>query len=124
MNRWFLSVLLCACQHPVAVEKTQMSLPVLEQQLQRLLPQAQACAITSDCRLLALGHRACGGPDRYVAYSVATSQLRQLEQLAQQHRELSAQAEQGRMGLCVVAERPSVSCQQQRCVTSSSPVLN
>ncbi len=95
----------------------------VEQTLHAMLVHAQQCERDSDCALLPLGHRACGGPDRYAVYSVLSPAANQTERLAARHRQLSAQQQAGRMGICVVARVPAVRCEQQRCTASDASAV-
>lgn len=71
-----------------------------------------ACTTDSDCRALPIGARACGGPDRFLPYSVRATDEAALARLAADHTRLSAELlrEQGAVGTCVVAEPPAAVC--------------
>jgi hypothetical protein len=71
-----------------------------------------ACSDDSQCRTLALGAKACGGPEGYLAWSVLSTDARQLEALALRYRE-ARQARNQRLGLvsdCAVVLEPPVRC--------------
>jgi hypothetical protein len=77
-----------------------------------------ACEHDSQCRTLAVGARACGGPERWMAWSVVSSRGERLEELSQA---LSAmvQARNERSGLmstCVVVPDPGAVCRAGQCV--------
>lgn len=84
---------------------------VIEAQLRVQIGPA-ACTVDSDCRALPIGARACGGPDRFLPYSVRGTDEAALARLAADHTRLSADLlrEQGSMGACVVAETPTPYC--------------
>ena len=77
-----------------------------------------ACDNPGQCRTLAVGSKACGGPERYLAYSTKQTDVAQLQALAAevaaQRRAEDAQA--GRMSTCSVTPDPGATCQAGRCV--------
>lgn len=77
-----------------------------------------ACDNAQQCRTLAYGHKACGGPERYLAYSTKRSdsaRLAQLgEQLARQRRDEDVRS--GMMSTCSVTPDPGATCTAGRCV--------
>lgn len=79
------------------------------QQLTQLIGTARASNANA-CRVLAVGHKACGGPSGYLAYSVETADEAQLQQLAQQYAdtERQQQTRSGMMSNCMMAPEPSV----------------
>ena len=79
---------------------------------------AAACDNPGQCRTLAFGGKACGGPERYLAYSTKQTEVAQLQALAA---EVAAQrraddAQAGRMSTCSVTPDPGATCQAGRCV--------
>ncbi|MFN4116039.1 MAG: hypothetical protein ACK4F7_05990 [Inhella sp.] len=81
------------------------------------------CERDAQCRTVALGARACGGPESYRAHSLTGRDAARLEQLAEQHR-LTRQALQqrsGRVGICQFLADPGARCVAQRCELLSSP---
>lgn len=80
-----------------------------------------ACTADMQCRTLAIGARACGGPERWMAWSVTTGRGERLAALSDQ---LSAlvQARNERIGLmsiCVVVPDPGAVCRAGHCVVGS-----
>jgi hypothetical protein len=77
------------------------------------------CEHDSQCRSLAVGHKACGGPAGHLAWSTAVSQESRLLELAQQHQQVSRQAveKSGRVSDCMLVSDPGARCnvQTQRC---------
>ena len=86
---------------------------VIETQLRVQIGPA-ACVSDSDCRALPIGARACGGPDRFLPYSIRATDEAGLARLAADHSRLSAELlrEQGAMGACVMAETPTAYCER------------
>ncbi len=82
---------------------------------------AAACDNAGQCRTLAYGHKACGGPERYVAYSTRGTDTAALQAMAA---DLAAQrsrqdTEAGRMSTCSVVLDPGATCTAGRCVLSA-----
>ncbi|HEY8607923.1 MAG TPA: hypothetical protein VIM12_12485 [Noviherbaspirillum sp.] len=75
------------------------------------------------CRVLALGEKACGGPQAFLAYSTGASDERKLLELARQY----AEAEQkynrvtGAMSTCSYLMPPGVRLEKGQCTISLPP---
>ncbi|WP_462156761.1 hypothetical protein [Pseudoalteromonas sp. GB56] len=85
------------------------------------LTQDKSCDTSEQCKVLAVGSRACGGANEYVVYSTKTTEAAQVEQLAQK---LTAQEHQynltsGMMSICQHLVRPATQCQESQCVKVS-----
>lgn len=78
----------------------------------------RSCTSDAQCRALPLGARACGGPDRYQAYSTQVSDTADLERLSAEHQRLSEQRNkiEGTMGMCSVLPTPAARCESLSCV--------
>ncbi|MFO1250660.1 hypothetical protein [Inhella sp.] len=80
------------------------------------------CTETAQCRTLAVGSRACGGPEQYLPYSTLTAKPERLEQLAEAHRAARRAENQasGRLGTCIALMDPGARCvpATQRCETA------
>lgn len=77
-----------------------------------------ACDNARQCQTILLGNKACGGPERFVAWSSVTSNATRLGALAAQYAEASRR-ESEREGLsstCNVVADPGATCQAGRCV--------
>jgi len=84
-----------------------------------MLKDAEHCTGEAECRTVALGGKACGGPTSYRAYSAKAADPQAIEELARQERELahaSARAS-GRVSNCLMLGDPGARCVQGRCVT-------
>ena len=81
---------------------------------------AAACDSDAQCKTIAIGHKACGGPESYLAYSTKSGDGAKLAKLAEQHAaERKAQdTKTGRMSTCSVVMDPGASCSAGRCVTA------
>lgn len=127
MNRlltpWLLSLTLAlgACQAATPpAANVPADLPGLGQALDQAIGDA-ACRADADCRTVPLGHRACGGPSSYRAYSLLGGQQARILVLAQAQREaMRAQVEQrGLVSDCRALMDPGAQCLAGRCVPRS-----
>ena len=85
-----------------------------------------SCADASQCKTVAIGARACGGPEGYLAYSTALTKPAQLQALALRHAE-QRRAEVTSAGLlstCIMLQDPGATCRAGACQlrgTASDP---
>lgn len=81
-----------------------------------------ACDSAQQCSTLAVGHKACGGPDGYRAWSSKRSDGAKLSKLAErQAQEIKeADARSGRMSTCSVVTDPGATCSAGKCVLKSA----
>jgi len=91
----------------------------VEAQLDGVLAKASACTADAECRSVAVGAKACGGPTGYRAYSGKSASPDSVEALAQHERELAAaQAKAShQVSPCFMLADPGARCQQNKCVT-------
>ena len=89
----------------------------LQQRITREIGSA-ACTALADCRTLAVGHKPCGGPAAWMAWSVAISQGDRLQALASElaTRQRQRQAAEGMVSTCSVVPDPGARCEAGRCV--------
>jgi len=89
----------------------------LLQQLQAAIGDA-ACDSSDQCRTIAVGSKACGGPERYLPWSAKRSDGATLGRLAEQYAAARRieDAKSGMMSTCELLMDPGAVCQQQRCV--------
>lgn len=75
------------------------------------------CQTSADCRVIGVGAKSCGGPERYLPWSVRYTQAAELEQLVEQHRTLrrSEDRRDGRVSNCAVTPEPGTQCVAGRC---------
>ncbi len=88
-------------------------------QLDSTLNGAATCSADTECRSVAVGAKACGGPTGYRAYSGKTASPDSVDALAQHERDLSAQAarESHQVSPCFMLADPGARCEQNKCVT-------
>ena len=76
-----------------------------------------ACTDSSQCQTLALGARACGGPEQYLAWSSAHTDGAALRALAERYRgeRQAALAKSGEMSDCRLITDPGAECRAGQC---------
>lgn len=92
----------------------------LGRELRALIGPA-ACSADSQCRTVAVGAKACGGPAGYVAWSIQGTDGQQLTELARrqadaQRREVEAS---GMASNCALVVDPGAACVAGRCELAS-----
>ncbi|WP_113906345.1 hypothetical protein [Aliidiomarina celeris] len=73
------------------------------------------------CKLVGLGYRPCGGPDRFLLYSTETTNEQLLLGLVERYNNMVRQRvnESGMMGTCEVLPEPGLLLRGNVCVTAS-----
>lgn len=73
---------------------------------------AARCSRDTDCRTVPIGHRACGGPDAYLAWSIRDTDPGRLQQAVAHHQRIvAASARPGqRYSTCEVLVDPGALC--------------
>ena len=71
-----------------------------------------ACDTDDQCRTVAIGNRACGGPDAYLAWSVRQTDLAALQNAAARYNaaQVAAQPPGGRISICEFLSDPGAVC--------------
>jgi hypothetical protein len=91
------------------------------QQIQAEIGDA-SCDTNQQCRTLPVGHRACGGPESFLAYSTERGDSAKLLRLAAQH--TAARKEQnegsGMISTCQAITDPGATCSAGRCVAGNA----
>ena len=88
-------------------------------QLESALARASSCSADSECRSLAVGGKACGGPTGYEAYSTQAADPAAMTALAQHEHDLALQEarESHRVSNCMMLGDPGARCEAHKCVT-------
>lgn len=94
-------------------------------QVQQLIGEA-VCTSDADCRTIAVGDKACGGPESYLAWSARQTDPQRLAAAAERYAsERKAQNRQsGMVSNCAFVTDPGARCETTRgdsAVTSASP---
>lgn len=110
-----------AASAPAAPAPARASAPVatstLMQQIQAEIGDA-GCDSAQQCKTVAIGHKACGGPESYLAWSSKRSDAGKIASLAAAHTaERKAQnIKSGMMSTCSLVMDPGATCSAGRCV--------
>lgn len=84
-----------------------------------------ACDTSAQCKTIAVGHKACGGPEGYLAYSTKTGDAARVAKLAADYNteRKNQTAKSGMMSTCSVVLDPGATCSAGRCVTGGGDSL-
>lgn len=76
------------------------------------------CTANDQCRTIAIGHKACGGPEAYRVWSTQVSNAPRLQALADAYQKARRDEAQqsGRVSDCSMVVDPGARCQAGRCV--------
>ena len=76
-----------------------------------------SCTNNDQCKALAMGNKACGGPQHYLAYSIKNTDVDKLLKLSEKHQQLSQKLNQlmGTVSDCAVVPKPVFVCLNNRC---------
>jgi hypothetical protein len=82
-----------------------------------------SCTDSSQCRTLAVGARACGGPEAYLPYSTANLSEPALQALAERHKaeRQAANEQSGMRSTCQVITDPGAECRAGTCQLRAAP---
>lgn len=91
----------------------------IDAKLETTLANASACTVDTECHSVAVGAKACGGPTAYRAYSSKSVSSASVDALAQQERDLAAQAARAshQVSTCYMLADPGAHCEQHKCAT-------
>lgn len=89
----------------------------LRRQIDVEIGEAEAGSVAA-CRVMPLGHKPCGGPAGYVAYSTEASDEGRLRALAERYTDLQRawNEERGMMSDCAITPEPEPALEGGRCV--------
>lgn len=106
---------------PAPVPAAAPAAPTLRQQVTAAIGNA-ACDSSAQCRSLPLGHRPCGGPEAFVAYSTKSGNGANIVRLAAE--ESAARKEQdaraGMISTCQAIVDPGAVCEAGRCISGNA----
>ena len=88
-------------------------------QLESLLTGAASCSADSECKSVATGGKACGGPTAYRAYSAKGPNANQIPDLAQKERDQSLEQARAshQASPCFMIADPGAHCEASKCAT-------
>ena len=108
------AVLVSACQAQPGVPADEAAL------LERIRAEIGEARCSSDaqCRTLAIGHKACGGPQQWWAWSTTTARAERLQAWSAELAELQRKRQEasGMASHCQYVADPGAVCQAQRCL--------
>ena len=81
----------------------------------KALVRDQSCLRKTDCAVVGVGSRPCGGPEKYVIYSRIKTPSKKLKTLVSRYNELDKASKAGKMGVCIVATKPAFACVARKC---------
>ena len=83
----------------------------------RAMVGTPACSSDAQCHTLAIGHRACGGPESYLAWSSASTPQAELQALGERYQQerRAADAASGMMSTCRFMPDPGAVCRAGTC---------
>jgi hypothetical protein len=116
-----VTILLFACgggsiADPRDAEQVKARIAELADEIQQVIGVA-ACSQDDQCASVAMGNKACGGPQFYLAYSTVDTDVNRLTSLAAEHRNASKQYNQllGLISDCAFVMEPPVACMDNKC---------
>jgi len=85
-------------------------------QIQALIGKA-GCTSDSECQVLPVGAKACGGPASYLAYSRAQTNGAEVQALAERYHaeQQASNARSGMVSNCQVVPTPTAACRANTC---------
>jgi hypothetical protein len=83
----------------------------------RAMVGTPSCSSDAECHTLAIGHRACGGPESYLAWSSASTPQAELQALGERYQQerRAADAASGMMSTCRFLPDPGAVCRAGTC---------
>ncbi len=129
LNISTISLLLVACPSESNSDKsdkaasyaaTEDGLKSMHNEIYELIKD-KSCQQDSDCAIVGLGARACGGPDSYAVYSKANIDAEQLESMTKQLESLHKTYNQENqiMSICMMEPKPGFACINNQCKTKA-----
>lgn len=120
---WLLAA--CAVPAPPQAKPAGNDAATLHAQIREEIGDA-ACTASAQCHTLAVGHKACGGPEAYIVWSSAANDGKRLKTLAEAYTQARRdEAKQsGRVSDCMMVTDPGARCDAGRCVPAGrSPAV-
>jgi hypothetical protein len=103
-------------------EVTQEDIATVNRALATAVQLDNRCAKSTDCTTVAVGSRACGGPNGYVVYSILSSNAQDIRSLAQLTTKLEHEynADNSVVSICSLVMPPKPMCDEtEKCVAES-----
>lgn len=76
-----------------------------------------ACDVMADCKALAVGNKACGGPKYFIVASTKNPKFNELQTAVHQYTDLDVDANStnGSVSTCSIEVEPKVDCINKKC---------
>lgn len=106
---------------PVPTKPAPQATPDLLQQLRAEIGTA-ACDSAKQCKTIPVGHKACGGPETFLAWSSKGSDGAKLQRLADAYgaKRKAENLASGMLSNCSAVMDPGATCSAGRCVTGGA----
>ncbi len=107
----------CEIENIAMEQSLRIQMQELEKEIDDMIGDA-ACSGSEDCRFIGFGAKPCGGPWRYLVYSIAVTDSVELAEKVAAYNGLEKRLNEllGRGSDCGIPTPPTVSCVQGRCV--------
>lgn len=107
----------------VGKDKKDIKVTLIQSQIKETLASIKkiigsaTCANNQSCEAIAIGQKACGGPQDFLAYSTLNTDTTQLNALSRKHQNLNRKLNRLTRGMsdCLFLSAPVVSCQNRQC---------
>lgn len=111
-----LLVFLMACEKEKVIVGDSERLRFLEQEILAMI-QDKACQGERICGTIAFGSKPCGGPWKYLIYSLTSAEVEVLREKVEDYNVLEAEVNkrEGKISDCVVVTPPAVTCLDGKC---------
>ena len=115
---------LLACQAPIEAAPAVTDEAALLARIRTAIGDAR-CDSDAACRTLAIGEKACGGPEQWWAYSARSARADQLPGWAFESAALARQrnANSGMVSNCLFNANPGAVCLAGRCSLAAPPAM-
>ncbi len=111
-----LLVFLVACEKEKVIVGDSERLRFMEQEILAMI-QDKACQGERICGTIAFGSKPCGGPWKYLIYSLTPAEVEVLREKVEDYNVLEAEVNkrEGKISDCVVVTPPAVTCLDGKC---------
>ena len=120
MKRPLIAISLAAvlsCSGPTEVEQLRELMDGLRADILALIGDP-LCDSVDECRYVGFGQKVCGGPLKYLVYSISRTDSVQLKTLVDEHRRLNREwnVKSGAISPCDIVLKPVLARRDGRCV--------
>lgn len=89
------------------------------------IEKSNECDTNAQCKVIAAGSRACGGPSHYMLYSTKNTSDEKAKSIADKLTKYESiyNAQTGMQSICAMLTKPVTQCMNTKCVTLNSSTL-